>query len=64
VSDLWLGMLRILTGVNPADGNHCGLWSEEISPAGEGLGNAVQGFTVCIEYVTSRRFELKRLGDR
>lgn len=26
-------------------GNHCGLWSEEISPAGEGLGNAVQGFT-------------------
>lgn len=29
-----------------ADGNHCGLWSEEISPAGEGLGNAVQGFTV------------------
>ncbi|ELU43493.1 glycoside hydrolase family 15 protein [Rhizoctonia solani AG-1 IA] len=27
-------------------GNHCGLWSEEISAAGEGLGNAVQGFTV------------------
>ncbi|KAF8603807.1 glycoside hydrolase family 15 protein [Ceratobasidium sp. AG-I] len=26
-------------------GNHCGLWSEEISAAGEGLGNAVQGFT-------------------
>ncbi|KAG8979265.1 hypothetical protein FRB94_011744 [Tulasnella sp. JGI-2019a] len=26
-------------------GNHCGLFSEEISPAGEGLGNAVQGFT-------------------
>ncbi|QRV88800.1 glycoside hydrolase family 15 protein [Ceratobasidium sp. AG-Ba] len=26
-------------------GNHCGLWSEEISSAGEGLGNAVQGFT-------------------
>ena len=27
-------------------GNHCGLFSEEISAAGEGLGNAVQGFTV------------------
>jgi len=26
-------------------GNHVSLWSEEISPAGEGLGNAVQGFT-------------------
>ncbi|KAG8902035.1 hypothetical protein FRB99_004859 [Tulasnella sp. 403] len=26
-------------------GNHCGLFSEEISAAGEGLGNAVQGFT-------------------
>jgi len=26
-------------------GNHCGLFTEEISPAGEGLGNAVQGFT-------------------
>ncbi|KZT59027.1 glycoside hydrolase family 15 protein [Calocera cornea HHB12733] len=26
-------------------GNHVSLWSEEISPAGEGLGNAIQGFT-------------------
>jgi len=26
-------------------GNHVGLFSEEISSAGEGLGNAVQGFT-------------------
>jgi len=26
-------------------GNHCGLFSEEISPAGEALGNMVQGFT-------------------
>ncbi|KAF8323514.1 Six-hairpin glycosidase, partial [Cantharellus anzutake] len=26
-------------------GNHVGLFTEEISPAGEGLGNAVQGFT-------------------
>jgi len=28
-----------------AYGNHTGLFSEEISAAGEGLGNAVQGFT-------------------
>ena len=27
-------------------GNHTGLFTEEISEAGEGLGNAVQGFTV------------------
>lgn len=25
--------------------NHVGLCTEEISPAGDGLGNAVQGFT-------------------
>jgi GH15 family glucan-1,4-alpha-glucosidase len=43
-------------------GNHCGLFTEEISPAGEGLGNAVQGFT----HVTliSAAFNLSRTLGR
>jgi len=43
-------------------GNHTGLFSEEISSAGEGLGNAVQGFT----HVTliSAAFNLSRTLNR
>lgn len=45
---LFLSYLGGVLNLSWTDGNHCGLWSEEISAAGEGLGNAVQGFTVCV----------------
>lgn len=45
--------------------NHVGLCTEEISPAGEGLGNAVQGFThvtlISAAFNLSRTMKRKRL---